>query len=123
MPSHNITSITLPAFNAVLARYPAAVPDSLRALDTQRYVTIPAAVAARVDAHLSKEEVIKLVEWKLYVCFNFCGFGRVLIRFGRVGNMARFARNSSRSCNPTLQITCRRLRNQRLAFCLLYPRR
>jgi hypothetical protein len=65
MPSHAITSITLPTFNTVLARYPTAVPDKLRALDTQRYVAIPAAVAARADAHLTKEEVVTLVEWKL----------------------------------------------------------
>ncbi|KAF2035383.1 hypothetical protein EK21DRAFT_53876 [Setomelanomma holmii] len=69
MPSHHISSITIDTFNDVLDRYPPAAPEKLRDLDAQRYDTIPTTFAQRVasieEAHLSKDEVEKLVEWKL----------------------------------------------------------
>ncbi|KAG9190762.1 hypothetical protein G6011_08850 [Alternaria panax] len=65
-PLH-IKSITLDAFRDILSRYPAMVPEKLRDLDAQRYDVIPAAVAAieESEKHLTKDQVEKLVEWKL----------------------------------------------------------
>ncbi|KAH7094665.1 hypothetical protein FB567DRAFT_586023 [Paraphoma chrysanthemicola] len=69
MPSHHIRNISLSTFTNALSRYPASAPESLRELDTQRYETIPTAFAKRVasieESFLLKEEVEKLVEWKL----------------------------------------------------------
>jgi len=44
------------------------VPEKLRDLDAQRYDIIPAAVAAMKgsEKHLTKDQVEKIVEWKLY---------------------------------------------------------
>jgi hypothetical protein len=71
------TSITRETFNALLARYSSVCPPSpaFSALDTLRYETIPNALRARNDAlpvtgkgaGLTQEEVMQLVEWKLYV--------------------------------------------------------
>ncbi|KAF2467134.1 uncharacterized protein BDR25DRAFT_395579 [Lindgomyces ingoldianus] len=69
MTSLRPESITLDTFNNILSRYPASVPERLRDLDALRYDTIPVKVAKRKeddDAFLSKDEVEKLVEWKLY---------------------------------------------------------
>jgi exopolyphosphatase/pppGpp-phosphohydrolase len=67
MPPHT-KSITFDAFRDVLSRYPAMVPEKLRDLDAQRYDIIPAAVAAMEESekHLTKDQVEKIVEWKLY---------------------------------------------------------
>jgi hypothetical protein len=69
MPPLHIKTVTLDTFKDVLLRYPAMVPEKLRDLDAQRYDTIPAAVAAQEEGekHLTKDQVEKLVEWKLYV--------------------------------------------------------
>jgi hypothetical protein len=71
------TSITRETFNALLARYSSVCPSTpaFTALDTLRYETIPNALRARNDAllptstgsGLTQEEVMQLVEWKLYV--------------------------------------------------------
>ncbi|KAI2485608.1 hypothetical protein Ptr902_04548 [Pyrenophora tritici-repentis] len=67
MPQLQISTITLTTFKDVLSRYSATVPEKLRDLDTQRYDAIPTAVATRADSekHLTKDEVEKLVGWKL----------------------------------------------------------
>ncbi|KAH7125351.1 hypothetical protein B0J11DRAFT_486846 [Dendryphion nanum] len=68
MPSLTPSTISLSAFQKILARYPSTVPTKLQDLDTSRYTTIPDALASRraaEDAHLEKVEVEKLVEWKL----------------------------------------------------------
>ncbi|CAO2658732.1 Nn.00g064550.m01.CDS01 [Neocucurbitaria sp. VM-36] len=66
MSEHHIQAISLQAFNDVLSRYPSSVSEKLEELDTLRYDTIPAKVASRQDgAILTKDEVEKLVEWKL----------------------------------------------------------
>lgn len=69
MPPLHIKTITLGAFKDVLSRYPAMVPEKLRDLDAQRYDIIRKAVAAQEESekHLTKEQVVTLVEWKLYV--------------------------------------------------------
>jgi hypothetical protein len=64
MPPFHIDNITLSTFKDVLSRYSATVSQKLRDLDTQRYDTIPAAVAARETKYLTKDEVVKLIEWK-----------------------------------------------------------
>jgi hypothetical protein len=68
MPPLHIKTIALDTFRDVSLRYPAMVPEKLRDLDAQRYDTIPAAVAAQEEGekHLTKDQVEKLVEWKLY---------------------------------------------------------
>lgn len=80
------TSITPDTFRRYLQRYPICVPEKLQELDEARYETIPAAVRSRSRAqagagkggasekseeddgahgYLTKDEVVKLVEWKL----------------------------------------------------------
>ncbi|KAF2279700.1 uncharacterized protein EI97DRAFT_184294 [Westerdykella ornata] len=72
MPSLLISTITLSAFQKILSRYPASVPETLRELDDARYETIPATLAKRREevegkgeVGLRKDEVLRLVEWKL----------------------------------------------------------
>ncbi|KAJ4365230.1 hypothetical protein N0V83_008848 [Neocucurbitaria cava] len=65
IPNH-IRTISLQSFNDILLRYPASVPGKLQDLDTLRYDAIPAKVSSRQGvAFLTKDEVEKLVEWKL----------------------------------------------------------
>ncbi|OAG07470.1 uncharacterized protein CC84DRAFT_1089392 [Paraphaeosphaeria sporulosa] len=62
------TQISRETFNAILSHYSSIVPEKLRELDVLRYETIPAAVISRAKeggAELTKDEVVKLVEWKL----------------------------------------------------------
>lgn len=66
MPPRHIKNISLVTFENTLLRYPSIVPEKLRELDTLRYDTIPAKVAKRgLSAGLEKDEVVRLVEWKL----------------------------------------------------------
>jgi hypothetical protein len=72
MPSLKFDTISLETFEATLSRYSSLVPEKLKELDTLRYDTIPAAFAERIAAQsgddqvsLTKDEVEKLVEWKL----------------------------------------------------------
>lgn len=63
--------ISKAAFEHILSLYPSTVPENLRELDALRYDTIPATVRSRSKKgkYLTKDEVVKLVEWKLYVMF------------------------------------------------------
>jgi len=66
MPSYHINSITKQTFEEVLSRYPSAAPEKLHDLDAQRYEAIPEAIAKPGGReHLTKDEVVTLVEWKL----------------------------------------------------------
>jgi hypothetical protein len=66
MPSHHINAITKQTFEDVLSRYPSAAPEKLHDLDAQRYDAIPATAAKpHGREHLTKDEVVTLVEWKL----------------------------------------------------------
>jgi hypothetical protein len=66
MPSHNIDTIPLATFRIILSRYANVVPDKLQELDRLRYDTIPEKVSTTSDSpNLTKDEVEKLVEWKL----------------------------------------------------------
>ncbi|PVI07945.1 hypothetical protein DM02DRAFT_550171 [Periconia macrospinosa] len=73
MPTLRYKAITKRDFDTILSRYPSIVPDKLRQLDQLRYESIPATAAQRKAAQrddgestfLRKEEVEKLVEWKL----------------------------------------------------------
>jgi hypothetical protein len=78
MPSHHMNKISLASFREVLARYPITAPEKLRELDAQRYDVIPAAVASRDESnkHLTKIEVEKLVEWKLFVSLVLMAMNR-----------------------------------------------
>ena len=72
MPRVHVNTITPDTFKDILTRYPSVVPDKLRDLDTLRYDTIPASVVQEQGkgkgkaVSLAKEQVEKLVEWKLY---------------------------------------------------------
>lgn len=61
--------ITPDEFAAYLGRYEDIVPDNLRELDEYRFATIPDLLRERRGkkggAWLEREEVQKLVEWKL----------------------------------------------------------
>jgi hypothetical protein len=67
----NFNNIIPDEFAACLKRYDDLVPDTLRELDEFRFITVPAQLKKRRDAKggvwLAKDEVQKLVEWKLYV--------------------------------------------------------
>lgn len=72
--SLSFKNITPDDFATHLDRYQDLVPDSLHELDHYRFVTVPGLLKERRDAKggawLEKEEVQKLVEWKLYVRFH-----------------------------------------------------
>ena len=69
---HKFGSIDKEEFYALLEQYPNIITDpKLKALDTQRLETIPAAVHARKDAHLKKSELVVLMDWKLSVDLEF----------------------------------------------------
>lgn len=56
--------------NALLAEYPSVVPAKLADLEEQRLTIVPSALARRREegkSCLVKDELIKLVEWKLFV--------------------------------------------------------
>lgn len=63
------TTITPLEFARLLAVYPSIVPEKLKELEEERLVVIPEKLAGRVrevgDGYLEKEEVVRLVEWKL----------------------------------------------------------
>jgi hypothetical protein len=66
--SSKYSSITKEPFNTLLSRYATLVPPSLTELDTLRYEEIPNSLRKRTDTndfYLSKNEVERLVEWKL----------------------------------------------------------
>ena len=55
-------------FEQILARYPETVPSKLADLEEQRLSTIPATLKernAKGNAYLTKNELAKLVDWKL----------------------------------------------------------
>ncbi|CAI6338660.1 unnamed protein product [Periconia digitata] len=73
MPTLKYTTVTKQSFETILLRYPLLVPEKLHDLDQLRYQSIPATAAKRKaaqhedaeEAYLNKDEVEKLVEWKL----------------------------------------------------------
>lgn len=55
-------------FDDILSRYPETVPSKLAELEHQRLSVIPARLSERKTkgkAHLTKDEVATLVDWKL----------------------------------------------------------
>lgn len=68
MPLLGIDSIDLSSFQAVLSRYGDIAPAKLADLDDARYRDIPARIAERAwdgGAYITKDELVKLVEWKV----------------------------------------------------------
>jgi hypothetical protein len=64
------STIELDTFNDVLGRYKDALPESLRSLTEFRGDTLPGLVKERKqkgEAHLTKDELVQLVGWKLFV--------------------------------------------------------
>lgn len=51
--------------------YDSRAPEKLRELDEIRYRVIPTALAARTDAHITKDEALDLTRWKVYACAHF----------------------------------------------------
>lgn len=65
---HTIEAIDPSSFDTLLTKYPEIVPQKLLGLDEQRYTAIPEAVQTRnLDKHLIKDDLVNLVDWKLYV--------------------------------------------------------
>lgn len=63
-----VSRISVADFDALLAQYDSVLPDKLRGLDEERMRTIPETLGKRRDAgdaYLTKDEVVRLVEWKL----------------------------------------------------------
>ncbi|KAK5116743.1 hypothetical protein LTR62_007417 [Meristemomyces frigidus] len=58
-------AITADTFAILLAQYPATVPSKIAGLEQHRLHRIPASVQARKPAHLTKDELVTLMEWKL----------------------------------------------------------
>jgi hypothetical protein len=63
-----LETINIKTFNSVLERYEPLVPESLKPLTTFRGDEIIKLVAKRKEdgeAYITKDELVKLVEWKL----------------------------------------------------------
>jgi len=69
MASHYaFESITLDTFNEVVDQYQHVVPEKLADLEEQRFQIIPSTLTERISEgvfHLTKDEVVTLVDWKL----------------------------------------------------------
>lgn len=52
-------------FADLLSKYPSIIPPELQPLDHQRLNTIPAVIQQRNPKFISKDELLKLTEWKL----------------------------------------------------------
>jgi hypothetical protein len=68
-PSMKANHIDLESFKSALERYPNHVPEKLGLLEDYRMKELPIALKTRIEAgkdvYLAKEELTKLVEWKL----------------------------------------------------------
>jgi len=66
-----VTEITPKTFKDILEKYHSTVPEKVKDLEEERLHRIPEALAKRKkdgsDAYLTWGEVVKLVDWKLYV--------------------------------------------------------
>lgn len=67
MPSLKCTTISQKVFTEALLRYDSIVPERLQELDNLRYGDIPDKIAQQQAPVLNKDQVEKLVEWKLCV--------------------------------------------------------
>lgn len=71
-------SIDADTLKEILARYDEHVKENIRELDHARYETIPNDLRRREGEsggkaiHLTKDEVVRLVEWKLCVQLSPC---------------------------------------------------
>jgi hypothetical protein len=70
------SSIRLETFNDILTKYPEQIPAKLDTLEKFRMQELPSALQQRItskkhkgDIHLTKDELVRLVEWKLYDSF------------------------------------------------------
>ena len=77
MKSYNSKDIDKESFNATLARYGEQIPQNLAELEKFRIEELPSILKERgiknKDGNwMEKEELVKLVEWKLYVLVNIC---------------------------------------------------
>jgi hypothetical protein len=77
MKSFNPSTIDKQLFNDTLARYDGHIPEKLTELEKFRMEELPSILKERGSQSkdgnwMEKEELIKLVEWKLYVLLNIC---------------------------------------------------
>jgi hypothetical protein len=70
------SSIALETFKDLLTKYPEHIPAKLDTLEKFRMQELPSTLQQRItskkhkgDIHLTKDELVKLVEWKLYESF------------------------------------------------------
>ena len=64
---HNIGTIVADEFESLLQQYPSAVPVKLAELEKQRLDIIPQTLRDREMKFITRDELITLMEWKLYV--------------------------------------------------------
>ncbi|KAI7153371.1 hypothetical protein KC349_g8408 [Hortaea werneckii] len=62
---YRFDKIDYQTFADVLSKYPSIIPPELQSLDHQRLNTIPAVIQQRNPKFISKDELLKLTEWKL----------------------------------------------------------
>lgn len=65
---HEFSKIDAESVACLLEQYPSIVPPKLTDLDSSRYESIPSILASRKtadDSHLTKSELVTLVDWKL----------------------------------------------------------
>ncbi|KAI7550550.1 hypothetical protein KC331_g3111 [Hortaea werneckii] len=62
---YRFDKIDYPTFADLLSKYPSIIPPELQSLDHQRLNTIPAVIQQRNPKFISKDELLKLTEWKL----------------------------------------------------------
>ncbi|KAI7367562.1 hypothetical protein KC354_g3331 [Hortaea werneckii] len=62
---YRFDKIDYPTFADLLSKYPSIIPPELQSLDHQRLNTIPAVIQQRNPRFISKDELLKLTEWKL----------------------------------------------------------
>ncbi|KAF4551684.1 Hypothetical protein D9617_12g035720 [Elsinoe fawcettii] len=70
--------ISKATFDKLLKQYPSTIPDKLKELDQKRLHDIPEALEKRQNSkagpHLTKDEVVTLVKWKLGQSYTFSFF-------------------------------------------------
>ncbi|KAI7215724.1 hypothetical protein KC333_g5266 [Hortaea werneckii] len=62
---YRFDKIDYQTFADLLSKYPSIIPPELQSLDHQRLNTIPAVIQQRNPRFISKDELLKLTEWKL----------------------------------------------------------
>jgi hypothetical protein len=105
MPSFNPTTIHKATFEDTLKRYDTQIPEKLQELEKYRMYGLPAVLKERKatenEVWMEKEELVKLVEWKLYV--DLCSTRKWTTLTAAEGSMEHSGPNSYSSSLQTRQ--------------------